>query len=97
MAAHPPDEVVRSGRFVRASYYSDRAGTHVVAVDGHPARASFCRLNQHTVFFDHLTAEENRAFWPMTPENEPLRSDSERTGHRAVAGIAGYHATCQYP
>jgi hypothetical protein len=97
IACHPPDEVLRSGRFVRASYFTDRGGTHVVAVNGRPARASFCALGQHTTIFDHLTREEDRTFTDATPENEPHRSDAVRAGHRAVAGVAGYQASCDYP
>ncbi len=101
ISAHRPDELLRSGQFVRASYYTDRGadrgGTHVVAVNGRPACASFCTGGQHTIFFDHLTREENRAFTDATPENEPLRSDAVRAGHRAIAGVAGYRAASDWP
>ena len=97
IATHTPDELFRSGQFVRAYYLSERGGTYVVAVDGRVARGAFCALGQHTVFFDHLTADENSVFWPILPENEPLRTNGQRTAHRAAAGVAGYCAACDWP
>lgn len=95
IAAHPPDELIRSGRFVTASYYSDRGGTHVVAVDGRVAQARLCG-SQYVYFFDHLTTDEFRAVGLMTLVNEPAWPESVRAGHRAVAGVAGYEGTCHW-
>lgn len=96
IVAHPLDVLLRSGRFVRTSYYTNVSGTHVIGVNGRPACASFCALNQHTIFFDHLTRDENRAVTDMTPENGRHRPDEVRAGHRAVAGVAGYEAACTW-
>ena len=77
MATHPPDKVFRSGRFVRISYYWGQPGrTHVVAVDGRLLYASYC-FEGRTVFFDHRTADEDKALRSILPAGglEPLRDE----------------------
>lgn len=98
IAAHPPDDLRRSGRYVRATYRSRRGVTHVVAVDGRPAAAMHWGwFEEGATFFDHMTPDENNPFYPMTMDAEWSREVRDYyLAHAALGGVAGHWGGMQY-